>query len=653
MQELIHDPLFQALFNAPVPRIIVRADAPLFTIVISNDAHKFATNLIGKEIDGKSVWEIFDPDQAGGDGGLLLSDALTQAQLTYKTVLMPPFRYDMSSPDNIGMVEKWWQLEIMPIGESKDHPNFLLTTTHDITDQVFRERHIEDGNKKLEELNALLEERVAARTRELTLSEKKLRTLVDQSPVAIALLTGKDRVFDSVNKEMLKILGKDDDIIGKPLSVALPRLKQRTYADILNVFDTGTPYGGKETELKVFTDGSWQTCYFNIISYPIKTSKYEVESIIVVANDITDQVKARKELERIFEQANLSKQAAQLGTFDMDLLNGTMEWDARCRELFGISHGEEVSYENDFLTGLHPEDRERIFGIITKLFDRSQSDGIYDVEYRTVGAEDNKVRWVRAKGKVYFGENDKPVRFIGSVLDISDKKQEEQLRNDFIGMASHELKTPLTTLQAYIQLLSKKKKDTGDRLEVMALKQAEKQILKMGNMISGFLNLSRLESGKLYLNHSVAEIRPLILEVIDEMRLIHPDFDIQLLNDEKVQADMDSEKISHVVSNLLSNAVKFSEKGKAIQVTYFTDGEILRVSVQDEGPGISKKDAEHIFSRYYRVQEPGKKYVSGFGIGLYLSYEIIQLHHGRLWVESEPGRGSAFIFELPLVNPLP
>src|SRR5207237_10305616 len=136
-----------------------------------------------------------------------------------------------------------------------------------------------------------------------------------------------------------------------------------------------------------------------------------------------------------------------LGTFELNLLEGTLEWDDRCRKLFGINHSRQVTYEKDFWQGVHPDDTERVSLAIDAAFNKSVSGGDYDVEYRTIGAEDKKERWVRAKGKVFFDEQDTPVRFIGSVLDITEQKKEEQRKNDFIGIVSHELKTPLTSIK--------------------------------------------------------------------------------------------------------------------------------------------------------------------------------------------------------------
>lgn len=513
----LQEPIFQALFNSPVPRIIVRANAPEFTIVISNDAHKLVTNLVGRDIDGKSVWETFDPAEAGGDGGKLLFDALFEAQATNKTVLMPPFRYDMGALDGNGMVEKWWQLEIMPIGGDAGSPDYLLTTTNDITDQIMRERQAEDAKKALHDANLHLEEEVAKRTEELS---------------------------------------------------------------------------------------------------------------------------------RAFEQVTLSKHAAQLGTFDMDLLKGTMEWDSRCRELFGISHDNEVSYDQDFLTGLYPDDKERVENLIRNLFDRSKSNGDYDVEYRTVGAENGRLRWVRAKGKVYFNEGDRPVRFIGSVLDITDKKNEEELRNGFISMASHELKTPLTSLQGYLQLLKKKFATEGDAFTRSALSSSERQIRKMSDIISGFLNMSRLESGKFQLTLKPIELSQHIATTIQEFKLLNPGVNIQFQKEQPVQVDADAEKLEHVLVNLLSNAVKYSKKGTTISVSYVVYHDSVAVSVKDDGVGIHKNDLGKLFDRFYRSENAKDQHISGFGIGLYLCYEIVRLHGGNIEVESEPGKGSTFRFTL-------
>ncbi|WP_162618602.1 PAS domain-containing sensor histidine kinase [Pedobacter yulinensis] len=651
MIDLLNNPLFQALFNSQVPRIIVVADAPVFTIVTSNDAHKHATNLVGREISGKSVWEVFDPEGAGGDGAVLLGEALTAAQMTNETVVMPPFRYDMGALDGPGMVERWWQLEIMPVGRNGNGPKFLLTTTNNITERIFKERETQIAQLDLARM-------VEERTARLAASELKFRNLIDQSPIAIALLTAPALTIDAANPQMLRLWASMENrapespdlrhFSDKRLADVLPAVAEQYANGIKAVLDTGESYHEQELSYRIGPAGQQREHFASVFFDPIFGQDQTVSGVIVSAIDTTGQVNARKELERAYEQVRLSKQAAQLGTFDMDLPAGTMEWDARCRELFGISHDVEVTYEKDFLTGLHPDDRERIETVISGLFDRSVSDGVYDVEYRTVGAEDGRIRWVRAKGKVLFDPNDRPLRFVGSVLDITDQKHEQRLRHDFIAMASHELKTPLTSLQAHVQLLHRHA--VRDRYEVAfhALQQAEKQVIKMAKMINGFLDLSRLESGKLHLNLDRLPIATVIENVASEVRLIHPAASLEITTTEDVTVMVDKDKIEAVLMNLFTNAIKYSRKEKYIRVGCTTDGHTVTVSVTDQGIGIQPAHLDQIFDRFYRIEHPDSKYASGFGIGLYLSQEIILLHQGKIWVESCPGVGSTFYFSLPL-----
>ena len=364
--------------------------------------------------------------------------------------------------------------------------------------------------------------------------------------------------------------------------------------------------------------------------------------------DITAERKTLDALERAYEQARLSKEAAQLGTFDMDLIKGTMEWDERCRLLFGISHHNKVSYEADFLPGLHILDRERISTIINKAFDKAESNGDYDVEYRTVGVEDNQLRWVRAKGKVFFDEQDEPIRFVGSVLEITNEKLNEIRKNDFIGMVSHELKTPLTSLKAYVQVLNARSRKEGNSFAISSLNKVELQINKMSALINGFLNLSRLESGKIHLNRLDFRVDDLISEIIEESTLVVSTHQIKLLPSDAVVINADRDKIGQVITNLISNAVKYSPRGEVVELACKQVEDTVQVSVRDDGMGIRLQDRDKLFERFYRVESAHTENISGFGIGLYLSAEIIKRHGGEIWVESEKGVGSTFYFSLPV-----
>jgi two-component system sensor histidine kinase VicK len=234
--------------------------------------------------------------------------------------------------------------------------------------------------------------------------------------------------------------------------------------------------------------------------------------------------------------------------------------------------------------------------------------------------------------------------------DITEKKQEEQRKNDFIGMVSHELKTPLTSLTGLIQVSRSKLRTSQDTFLATAMDRAAQQAKKMSNIINGFLNISRFESGRIAIDKKSFDMGQLLQEIVEETRLTVTTHAISLSPGEMVHVSADRDKIGSVISNLLSNAVKYSPNGKVINVSYNLFEGDVQVSVKDEGMGINEGDIPKLFDRYYRIQNNYTQHISGFGIGLYLCAQIIKLHNGNIWVESESGIGSIFYFSLPVAN---
>ena len=234
------------------------------------------------------------------------------------------------------------------------------------------------------------------------------------------------------------------------------------------------------------------------------------------------------------------------------------------------------------------------------------------------------------------------------MIDITEQKLDDIRKNDFIGMVSHELKTPLTSLKGYVQILGSKARKQEDAFMASALQKAEIQVNKMSSLINGFLNVSRLESGKIILDKQYFRVDEIIRDIIDDTLITSTNHTITLHPCGPFSVYADQEKIEAVISNLLSNAIKYSPGSKNIEITCKLCGDAVQISVSDEGMGIRKEDMEKLFERYYRVEGKLTKDISGFGIGLYLSAEIIARHGGKIWVESEVGKGSVFHFSLPL-----
>lgn len=621
---------FQLFFEKSLNSLIIKADSPYFTILAVSNQYLALVHRQRSALLGKSLFEIF-PGSAGSAKKFSVVNSFKRVIELKAADELPVFEYEIFMPGTGRMETQYWSNLNEPILDKQGDVGYIINTTNNITQQVLETTEKERAQSLLKA------------------NEQNIQNMVRQAPVGMCILKGNPAFAEEINDYFLKLVGKTrGQFKANPFWKVIPEAAA-IYEPVTNeVFKTGKSYHAVEREMMLIRNGREERVHADFVYEPMKDAAGQVYAIMIVAMDVTDKVLARKELQNAYEQVRLSKQAADLGTFDMDLARGTLVWDARCRELFGISHNQAVSYEKDFLPGLHEEDRERIGKMISDLLNKTTSIGTYDVEYRTIGTEDKKLRWVRAKGKVFFNEKDEPVRFIGTVFEITSQKEDEQRKNDFISIVSHELKTPLTSLSAYVQMLLGKAKKNEDGFTVSALEKAERQVKKMTAMINGFLNISRLESGKIHLEKQLFELEDLLSEAIKETMITNPDCTINFTPCSPTFLQADRDKIYAVISNLLSNATKYSPQEKEIEVFCKVINKHAQVSVKDKGIGIKAKHIERLFERYYRVETENTQHVSGFGIGLYLSAEIIQRHQGKIWVESEHEKGSTFYFSLPL-----
>ncbi|AYL95182.1 PAS domain S-box protein [Mucilaginibacter celer] len=255
-------------------------------------------------------------------------------------------------------------------------------------------------------------------------------------------------------------------------------------------------------------------------------------------------------------------------------------------------------------------------------------------------------RWHLNIASPVLNEEGEITMWVGSTTDIQRMKEEEQRKSDFIGMVSHELKTPLTSLNAYLQVMQAKLGKADDQFIERSLEQSAKQVKKMTAMINGFLNVSRLESGQIAISKAPFDIQELFAEAREEVNPMHTAHTITFACKSSVSIFGDHDKIGQVLNNLISNAVKYSRPGTEIVVNCRLENKQVVISVSDVGIGIKPDDVKHVFDRYYRADSLG--HVSGFGIGLYLCAEIIRRHDGKIWVESQIEKGSTFYFSLPL-----
>ena len=606
-----------------------------------NDAYRPGLGNPGKHPQalgqrGEDCWpEIWDTIQP------LITGVLTTGKAVYHEDMLVPISRN-------GQLENsYWTFSYSKVNGDAGNIEGVFAVCTETTSKVIT-NHVQALNQKLIGTNNKLTEtqkQLQQTIFELEKSESRLNCIIADAPVAVAILKSPELTIESANKKILEFWGKTDSIIGKPIHKALPELQGQQFLQLYQeVISSGDPYYGDEFKALFKRDNKLEEGYFNFVFQPLKNKDDVILGLMIVATEVTELVNARKKVERTEESLRMATEAAELGAFSINTANRVFVSSPSLKEFFGFLPDEEVSYEA-VINQIQPNYRE--------IVDRAAEDAItkgsrFDKEYPVIGYHNNKLRWLRGIGTLQYDNNGIDRYFTGVVHDITEKKLDEIRKNDFIGMVSHELKTPLTSLTAIIQVLNAKLKNNNDAFIAGALDRANIQAKKMSSMIDGFLHISRLESGKILIHKKSFNLDELIREIIDETALTISSHQITFHPCEPVTIFADRDKIASVISNLLNNAVKYSPNGKPIEFCCIKIGENVQISVKDEGFGIKPQDLDKLFDRYYRVESNNTKHISGFGIGLYLSAEIIRQHNGKIWAESENGKGSTFYFELPV-----
>lgn len=232
--------------------------------------------------------------------------------------------------------------------------------------------------------------------------------------------------------------------------------------------------------------------------------------------------------------------------------------------------------------------------------------------------------------------------------DLLQKANEQNFKKDeFLSVASHELKTPVTSMKGYLQILEKQIARGNEASYPDLILKANKQVNKIIHLVGELLNLSKLEAGKLEYNFAEFNIGDVISDCISNLKNAEVKHVVRVFGNSNCEVYGDRNRIEQVVINLLDNAIKYSPQSNEVLIGLSEDRGFLKMEIRDFGPGIAEEKLSRIFERYYRGEENSFR-TSGLGLGLFISSEIIKRHHGRIGVESEQGKGSTFWFVIPL-----
>jgi PAS domain S-box-containing protein len=376
----------------------------------------------------------------------------------------------------------------------------------------------------------------------------------------------------------------------------------------------------------------------------IKDGQGRVWAINAVITDNTDRKKYEAELLLARRQAEserltfqyLADQIPEM-IWTADSLGNITYVNERFSQYFRLRE-RQVDLKN-LLSCIHPDDREKF----TQTWRSHISSGNeIHVEIR-LAYDLGKYKWhlVKANPYVIDGRADK---WFGSCVDIDEQMRALKQKDEFISIASHELKTPLTTLKSTLQLLHRLKDGPMTPMIPKMIEQANRNVNKMSVLVADLLNVSRLREGQLALNKAPFDLTALIRETTASLQ---QESSIPILFDDwtPLMVNADSMRVEQVLVNFINNAIKYAENSPYIAIGVWKEKKIIKVNVTDEGPGIPPEKLPFIFDRYYRASDTGVQY-SGLGLGLYICAEIIRRHGGEIGANSELSKGTTFWFTL-------
>lgn len=396
---------------------------------------------------------------------------------------------------------------------------------------------------------------------------------------------------------------------------------------------------------------------------PVKNDKDEITHFIGVQNDITDRKKAEHELRE--EKASVERKIMErtkelvdneifLSSIIQTVRESLLVLDAKYTVLSANSHflhtfkvtSEDTVGALLFELGNHQWDIEPLRELLLKILPTNNPVIDFEVEhdFPHIG---KKIMLLNAYRIEFEGQYKD--RILIAIEDITEKRETDRRKDDFLSIASHELKTPLTTIKGLVQLLQRMPPEGSSDKYISTLDKVGTYVDRLNNLITELLDTSKIQSGNIELHNEPFDVNKTIRDTVENLSLATPDYNIILSGNTEAVILGDELQISQVINNLISNAIKYSPGSDKIKVYLNKVGDFVKISVTDYGMGISPQDKAKIFERFFRARDIQKKF-PGLGIGLYISHEIIANHKGTLWVESEIGKGSTFSFTLPIMK---
>jgi PAS domain S-box-containing protein len=531
---------------------------------------------------------------------------------------------------------------------------------------------------------------ILARSQEALQSERnRLLQMYQQAPGLMAMLDGPDHIFSLTNPAYMALIGHRE-VIGKSVREALPEVAGQGFFELLDlVFENGEPYVASTARISLqrAPDLPLEERFLDFVYQPIFGAGGNPSGIFFQGSDVTERTLAEAALREREEQLRLATDAADVGLWDVDVVNDVLFWQPRVKALFGISSDVSVSMA-DFYAGLHPNDA----AATAAAYSRAANPDVratYDVEYRTIGKEDGVIRWVAAKGRGRFDENGRCVRMIGTAVDISERKRsetqilelnetleqqvqertaallaaEEQLRQaqkmeavgQLTGGIAHDFNNLLAGISGSLELLESRL--TEGRLSaapkyIDAARGATRRAAALTQRLLAFSRRQTLDPKSVNVNNLVSGMTDLI------QRSVGPTIALELVEGPCLWPTLiDPSQLENALLNLCINSRDAMPQGGCLTVTTANTwvesseakrldlpaGDYVALLVKDSGHGMPPDVISRVFEPFYTTKPLGQ----GTGLGLSMVYGFVRQSKGQIEISSEVGQGTTISIYLP------
>ncbi len=496
------------------------------------------------------------------------------------------------------------------------------------------------------------------------ITEQKVAEEVRHQLAAIVLsssdaIIGKtlDGIVTSWNRSAERMYGyTTDEIVGQPITLLFPHDRQDEFSAIMERIKRGERLDHYET-MRVRKDGT--RLNVSVTVSPIKDASGEIIGASAIARDISEQKRLQAELWKSKQQLEVILENIADGISVEDVDGNIVYMNEAGAKLCGYTSSAELLKAPDYLAQAeYTLQRFEILDERGKPFPLDELPGRRALRgEKTPQAivqyfdKDLKQRqWSLVKAQPIIDEHGEVQLAVAIFSDITELYEQQQRKDEFISMASHELKTPVTSLKGFTNVLQRRLTQQGDEKTLHYLSRMDSQLDKLAKIINDLLDISKMQAGQLSFHKDPFDLDSLIQETVEDVQAASLSHHVLIEGKTGVQFLGDKDRLEQVFINLLTNAVKYSPKSDKVLIKLSRTQEEAIVSVKDFGIGIDEFHHHKIFERFYQVTDPEERTYPGLGMGLYISNEIVNRHHGRMWVESRKGKGATFYVALPILQ---